>query len=184
MLDTNIYLDLREYLGVDANGRLARSVSDVDCGDHGAVVSATHLGHFEVSYVVPIAVKNELFHCLKHGYTQRPIGLNDPRLVAAALRDLIDLTPPDRTTFGTTYQPSQLSDPPLPAREQNDRRIYHEVRQSRAILITRDDRLQRAVKALKRPICPALTPAEFVTGAIALERMTDIGEETTDLFAT
>lgn len=172
VLDTNFYLDLREHLGYNPDGRLQRTPSDVDCGDHGGVIAATHLGSFEVEFVVPVAVKNELFACLRNGYNQCPVGLGDAKLVASALRELIDLTPPDRTTMGAKLDKFALPDPPLPAREINDRCIYQQAHVSKAILITRDKRLLDAVQGLSHPVCPAFTPKQFIDAAIELERMT------------
>lgn len=161
--DTNVYLNAREAIGVLDDGRLRETSEGASTSPDVAVLRAPSMAGVPVRFIVALAVRNELFYLIREGYSERPTGLKDARLTAAALKDLMDLHPPGSLSIGGPTLEAQLPDPPLSAAETNDRHIWFEADRSSAILITSDEPLLEAVRQQAGRQWAAARPHELIS---------------------
>lgn len=166
--DTNVYLNAREAVGVEVDGQLRIPIGQANESPDLAVLRADAVAGISTTFVVALAVRNELFALIRGGYNDRPVGLEDAGRTAKALRQLLDLHPRDRWTLGVSTAEEELPDPPLSPAEKNDRQIWGEARSSGALLVTSDTKLLEAVRLVCRDDCRALRPAELHSLALAL----------------
>lgn len=159
--DTNVYLNAREAIGVESDGRLRFVFEPAAKSPDVAILRAPQIAGFESHFVVALAVRNELFYMIRGGYAERPEGLHDARLAATALKSLMDLHPHGQMSMGESTTGEHLPNPPLSDAEKNDRQIWGQAKASNAILVTSDGPLIQAVRQTTGESCAALRPIEL-----------------------
>jgi hypothetical protein len=164
--DTNVYLNAREAIGVEPDGRLRPVFGQVAESPDVAVLRATALAGIESRFIIALAVKNELFSLMRDGYSERPVGLGDAPRTALALRGLVNLHPIGRAFMGTTTHEESLPNPPLSNAERNDRAIWGQAKACNGILVTSDSDLIDAVRMVA-DACSALRPSELYAVSVA-----------------
>lgn len=168
--DTNVYLNAREAIGVTEDGRLRIALGQANESPDVAVLRAGTIAGIPVRFILAVPVQNELFYLIRGGYEQRPQGLEDGRLTAVALRNLMSLHPLGSVEPGGPTVEAQLPDPPLSSAEKNDRHIWFQAEDARAMLITSDGTLLKAVREQTGRELAALRPIELIDLAAAFAR--------------
>lgn len=165
--DTNVYLDAREAIGVEDNGHLRVVHQPAAVSPAVTVLRAPSVAGIPTRFILAVTVQSELYHLIRGGYEQRPVGLQDSHRTADAIRNLMRLHPLGQVERGGATYEASLPDPPLSAAERNDRHIWCQAQITGAFLITCDRRLLEAVRMATGNPVAAMTPLELIDLAAA-----------------